>query len=265
MSKHEVDLSLKEYLKKLLSEKTREDGRKLMDFRKIEIEKNPISQANGSARVRLGETEVLVGVKIGAGEPYPDSPDSGVLISTAELSPIASLEFESGPPREQAIELARVVDRAIRESHMIQFDKLVIKTGEKVWIVFLDMEIINDDGNLFDALTIAGLVALKSAFLPKYDEKKDQIDHRTLTKTKLPLKGDVVLFTFCKLGDTLFLDPTSREEKSLDARLSVGVFNGHICAMQKGGEGTFTDKEIITLVDAALKKAASAVKTINGA
>ncbi len=41
---------------------------------------NDISyKAEGSARVKMGKTEVIVGVKMQLGEPYPDSPDKGTL------------------------------------------------------------------------------------------------------------------------------------------------------------------------------------------
>lgn len=252
---NEPDLSLKNYIKELMGEKTREDGRKLMEYRKIKIEKNPLSQANGSARVKLGNTEVVVGVKLDVGSPYPDSPNEGVLITSAELSPIASSEFESGPPDEQSIELARVVDRVIRESKAIQFEKLCIKPKEKVWVIFVDIEIINDDGNLFDAAAIGAVIALRNAVFPKYDKKEEVVIHKEFTQTKLPVVGEPVLCTFGKIGDALFLDPTLREEESMDARLSIGVINGKICAMQKGGEGTFTEKEILELVELAIKKA----------
>ena len=72
-----------------------------------------IEKAEGSARVLLGKTEVLVGVKVETGEPFPDTPNEGVLTVNAELVPIASPNFEAGPPNEDSIELARVVDRGI--------------------------------------------------------------------------------------------------------------------------------------------------------
>ena len=50
------------------------DGRGLSDYREIKIEQGLIERAEGSARVLLGKTEVLVGVKIGTGTPFPDTP-----------------------------------------------------------------------------------------------------------------------------------------------------------------------------------------------
>ncbi len=43
------------------------DGRQATDFRPLEVELSPIAQASGSARLRLGSTDVIVGVKVSAG------------------------------------------------------------------------------------------------------------------------------------------------------------------------------------------------------
>jgi len=112
------------------------DNRKPDEFREITIETGVAKNAEGSARVKIGKTEVLVGVKMNIGEPYPDSPDKGNLMTTAELLPLSSPRIQLGRPGIESIELARVIDRGIRESKFIQLDKLCIKKGEKVWNVF---------------------------------------------------------------------------------------------------------------------------------
>ncbi len=245
----------KEYISSLLKSGSREDGRGLFDYRNLEVEVNTINQANGSARVKLGETEVLVGVKFDVGTPFPDSPDQGVLMTSAEHSPLASKEFEAGPPSPKAIEFARVVDRVIRESGTIDFGKLVITPGEKVWMVFIDISPINDGGNLFDAAAIGSIVALKNARFPKYDKKKEKVEHRELTKDVIKLEKVPILCTFGKIDDNLFVDPNLSEEAATEARLNIGTIdNGDICAMQKGETGSFTDKEIKQLADEAAKK-----------
>ena len=244
----------KVYLSELLSKNIREDGRKLLDYRKIEIDVNPIPRANGSARVKFGNTDVIVGVKIDVGEPFPDTPEKGILIVNAELSPLASPDFEPGPPSVNAIELARIIDRAIRESKVIEFDKLCIKAKEKVWMVFIDVYPMNDDGNLYDVAALGAVIALKNAVFPKYNAKEDIVEHKELTKEKLPLTNMPILCTFGKINGSIIVDMTLREFRVMDARLSIGTLeDGTICAMQKGGEGTFTPKEILTLISTAKK------------
>ena len=123
---------LREHIIKLFDSDKRLDGRKLTDYRqplKVDVDVTPT--AEGSARVTLGKTELIVGVKVEVMEPYPDVPDAGSIMVGAELLPLSSPEFEPGPPGIEAIELARVVDRGIRESKVIDFKKLCIKEGRK--------------------------------------------------------------------------------------------------------------------------------------
>ena len=126
-----------ERIREYLQHGKRFDGRKDDEFREIKIETGISNKAEGSAKVKIGNTEVIVGVKMDIAEPYPDSPDKGNLMVTAELLPMSNVKYEYGPPRFEAIELGRLVDRGIRESKYINFEKLCIKKGEKVWGIFL--------------------------------------------------------------------------------------------------------------------------------
>ncbi len=247
--------NLRNYLLELLKIGKREDERDLLDHRDIKIELNPLHRAHGSARVKLGDTDVLVGVKLDAGEPFADTQGEGVLMTNAELLPLSSALFETGPPGPESIELARVVDRTIRESKMINMEKLCIKKGEKVWMVFIDIYPLNAGGNLLDAAALGAVAALQNAKLPKYDAKEDKVHYEELTNTKLPIEKTPVLVTFGKIGDKIFVDPAAREELAMDARLSVATIeNGNVCAMQKGGKGTFTQEEVLKMVDYATDK-----------
>src|SRR5665811_523959 len=133
-------------ISQLIEKGKRLDERGLQDYRDLKIEQGLIERAEGSARVLLGKTEVLVGVKVETGEPFPDTPNDGVQTVNAELVPIASPNFEPGPPDENSIELARIVDRGIRESKAIDTEKLCIEPGKKVFVVFIDVYVLNHDG-----------------------------------------------------------------------------------------------------------------------
>src|SRR3989338_3326368 len=166
-----------ERIKEYLEHGKRFDGRKFDEFRDIEIETGVSNKAEGSSRVKLGNTEVIVGVKMDLAEPYADSPDKGNLMVTAELLPLSSKRFEPGPPSIGSIELARIIDRMIRESKFIELEKLCITEGEKVWNVYIDIYSMNADGNLLDAAGIGAIVALKTARIPKYDKKEEKVVH----------------------------------------------------------------------------------------
>ena len=142
----------RKYIQDLLSKGERVDSRAFDEYRDIEIEVGVVAaKSEGSAIARIGDTRVIAGVKVLVGEPYPDTPDEGVTMVTAEMAPIASPLFEVGPPKEDAIELARVVDRGVRESETVDVKGLVIEPGKKVYMVFCDLYTLEYDGNLIDA------------------------------------------------------------------------------------------------------------------
>jgi len=231
----------------------RYDGRKLTDFRKVVTETDISKSAEGSARVKIGETEVIAGVKLIVDKPYPDTPEEGTLMVGAELLPLSSPEFESGPPGNQSIELARVVDRGVRESKMIDVKKLCIEKGEKVWMVAIDICTINDAGNLLDASALAAVLALQNTTFPEYDGT--EIDYKKHTKKKLPIMKVPVTTTVFKLGDYFVVDPSTDEEKEADARLTVAFTkDGEICAMQKGGDTPLSIAEIEKMIDLSMEK-----------
>ena len=240
-----------ERISQYLSQGKRFDGRKPEDFRDIEIETGVSKKAERSARVTIGKTEVIVGVKMDVMEPYPDSADRGNLIVSTELLPLSSERFESGPPRFPAIEIGRLTDRAIRESKFIQMEKLCIKEGEKVWAVYIDIYSLNDDGNLMDAAEIGAVAALKTARMPKYDEETGKVLYGEFTEKKLPLqKEPPIMVTAYKIGNSWIVDPTLEEEDVSEAKVSIGATpDGVISSIQKGEAREIDIKEFEDVLD----------------
>ena len=233
-----------ERIRKYLEHEKRFDGRKTDEFREVIIEENVSKKAEGSVRVKVGKTEVIVGIKMETATPYPDSPNKGNLMVTAEFLPLSSSRIELGPPKFDSIEVGRIIDRVIRESKFIELEKLCIKEGEKVWTVFIDIYTINDDGNILDAAGIGAVAALKLAKVPKYDEEKGKVDYHEYTG-KLPLrKMNPFTITVHKIGKHLIVDPTREEEDVSEARISVGSSDGIIHSLQKGDSGYFSVEEI---------------------
>lgn len=245
---------LKEHLLKLAKAGKRKDGRKFDEMRPIEVKEGTFTKGLGEAWVSLGKTQVLTSLKFDVGEPYPDTPDKGVLISNVELLPLASPSFEPGPPDENAIEMARVVDRAFRGSDAIDLSKLVIEEGKLVYILFLDLYVLDYDGNLFDALTLSSLIAFGRAQLPVV-EVEDGTPRLVEGKSfPLPLIDYPISFSFVKIGEYLMLDPNLEEESVADAALTLAIDKDlNICSVQKRN-GTFKLSEINKAVDIARSK-----------
>ncbi len=242
------------YVRKLVDENRREDGRRFEQYRHIKVETGIAAKAEGSARVIIGETEVWAGVKLSVDKPFSDRPEEGVLIVNAEFDPLASPDFEPGPPSEASVELARVVDRGLRESKCIQLEKLCITPNEKVWVINVDVQVMNHDGNLFDAASLASIAALLNAKLLKYDAENKKALYGQHDQP-LPITDKPVEVTVAKISGRLLLDTTAEEESALDARLTIATTgDGQLCAMQKGEKGFFTAEEVLRAVELAIEK-----------
>jgi len=255
MTKSPMIIGIKQKrIAELVSSGKRLDGRGLTDYREIQVESGVIERAEGSARIRLGKTEVIVGIKIETGEPFPDIPNEGVLTVNAELVPLASPSFEPGPPGEDAVELARIVDRGIRESKAIEMEKLCVEPNKKVFVVFIDVWVLNHDGNLIDASAMAALAALLNAKMFNYELEEGEIKIKP-GYTPLPIRNYPIPVTFAKINGKLVVDPWLEEEQVMDARLTMTFDKEEkICAIQKGGYGYFTTQQILEAAKIAREK-----------
>lgn len=249
MNQEIISILQKDHLYNLMLKGERLDGRGFEEIREIKIKTGIIDKAEGSARVELGETKIIAGVKIQPGIPFPDTPDKGVIITSLELIPLASPEFESGPPREDAIELSRVVDRGIRESGAIDLNKLCVTEGEKVWMVFIDVHVLDASGNIMDAAALGSIAALLTAKIPgeRYGEGED---------VPLPIRNIPISVTAVDIAGGIVFDPSLEEERVANCKLTV-ITNqdGAISGMQKSGIGSLSTDQINYIVEVAIKKA----------
>jgi len=249
-----IDELKKSQIIELLEQGKRVDGRALDESRKLIIEINAIPKANGSARVRLGDSEVVCGVKIQPDRPFPDMGDKGIFICTAELLPLSHPSVETGPPGPDVIELARVVDRGIRESHMIDLSQLVIAKNKSVVGIFADNVVVDYDGNLFDTCAYAATAAILSSKTPKWEMKDDVPTLVEGSESPVPITTIPVSVTMGKIGNYILVDPNGDEWDSMDARITITTdSNGNICALQKGGTGGFSFDEVIKCGELSVK------------
>jgi exosome complex component RRP42 len=237
-------------LSALLNAGKRSDGRGMHDYRKISVQSAPLQNAEGSALVSIGKSQVMAGIKFDIAAPFADRPEEGVLSTSADLLPLASHLFETGPPSDESIELARVVDRGIRSSNTIDLKSFFLEEG-KVLALYIDIFILDHDGNLIDASSLAAMEALLCARMPKVEGGKIV---RGEYSGKLKLSDKVVTCTFGKLGSKAFLDPALDEEKGMDCRLTLATTPQHICAGQKGGWGAISEKDLMELADISMRK-----------
>ncbi|HKW42864.1 MAG TPA: RNA-binding protein, partial [Thermoplasmata archaeon] len=116
---------------------------------------------------------------------------------------------------------------------------------EKVWVMFIDIHVLDYGGNLFDACSYAAVAALGATTVPaKAMGVGDDFP--------LPVEHWPVSVTTSKIKDILFVDPALDEERMTDARLTVTTDeNEDIRAMQKGLSGSFSYDEVKRIIETA--------------
>ena len=243
-------------IEEVLKTGKRMDGRDPLQYRDWQIKTRFLEKSEGSAEVKLGKTHVVVGVKSGIGTPFEDSPDEGVMMVNAEFTPIAHPTWEPGPPPDEAVELARVVDRGLRAAEILNMEDLGLVSGEKVQMVYVDLYVINFDGNLIDACSAGALAALNTATLPEFKVTKGEVTS-TDKKRKLELRAHPIAVTVAKIGSELIVDATADEEEVMDGRLTITLDESNrVNAIQKMGPVGFTVDEIRKCINIASEKAA---------
>ncbi|MDT7878185.1 MAG: exosome complex protein Rrp42 [Candidatus Caldarchaeales archaeon] len=246
---------MQDKLYELISRGERLDGRKPHEHRPLDIKTSVIEKAEGSALVTLGGTKIIAGVKTSLGAPYPDTPNQANIVVNAELLPLASSYFEPGPPDEKAIELARVVDRCIRESKMLDLEKLVYIPGKSVLVIYVDVYVLDYDGNYFDPSVLASVAALATAKVPAFHVRDGEVVLDPESRVGLPIKKLPVSVTVGFLRDKIIVDPTALEESAIDTSLVLGWSDeNEVAAIQKSLPGLMRESLLDELITVTREK-----------
>jgi exosome complex component RRP42 len=242
-----MDVTSPELVRELIASDSRLDGRGLLEYRKTEVRVNDLSKTEGCCMVSIGETKVIVGIKFETMTPYPDSPTEGGLVVSLNYVPIT---FKAMPPNKD-IEVARVVDRSIRESKAIDMESLCIIPKEKAFSMYIDAYILNYDGNLMDALNLATVKALMNTTMPVLNEA----GKAARGDKKIKLKSIPVMVTVSSIDGKHVIDLNAAEEQSIDYALTISYLDGgRICAMQKQGEAGIPKEDLDKIFEIGSKK-----------
>lgn len=137
---------------------------------------------------------------------------------------------------------------------MIDLKALAIKPGVLVNCVFVDIDILNMDGNIFDAAFLAAVLSIATA---RYDKKIVGEDGKEeVQKVPLPIRLIPVSITSITIGDNIMIDPTEEEDSILDSRMTVTFDEeGRLCAGQKGGSVGLSTEQLFKIIGVSKAKA----------
>ena len=235
------------FIKEGIKTNVRTDGRKNNQFREITCEKEVIDQANGSVRLKLGRTEVVVGIKCELGEPSPLQPNSGryhVLVK------------QVGRMNENDIEIEKMLQVSLDNAGKEYMKEFSVVDGKLCWNIYVDAVVVEDDGNLMDCISLAVRAALLNTLIPivsvisgdsddiQIEIDKDNVQFKHFKKEALPLCVSLVQF------DQQFIaDPSKMEELCEGCQLTVAITpDGKVCGIQKGGNGCFKTEQMYKMI-----------------
>ncbi|XP_071091631.1 exosome complex component RRP42-like [Haliotis cracherodii] len=260
-----VDVQLSEAEKTFIlhgiQDNLREDGRSCEDYRHMEIETDVVSNTTGSARVRLANTDVLVGVKAELSAPTTEKPDRGRLEFFVDCSANATPEFEGRGGEELATEISTMLSRAYDCPSCLDLQSLCVIPKQQCWVLFVDILLLECGGNLFDAASIAVKAALFNTRIPsvtvsqedggemELEISDDPYDVKRLNVTTAPC-----VVTLNKIGHYHVVDASQKEEACSLARLLMGVTEkGSITALKKEGCGSLDPESVFDMMETGKK------------
>jgi len=218
----------------------RPDHRAHAEMRPLEIIPNFISSAEGSALIRLGDTQVICTASVDDGVPaFQKGSGRGWITSEYAMIPRAT---SSRTPREstrgrqsgRTMEIQRLIGRSLRA--VVDMEAL----GERT--VWLDCDVIRADGGTRTASVTGSLVALGLAM------QKLQVQRALKT---IPLKDYLAAISVGIVGEEMLLDLSYAEDSCAEVDMNVVMTGGgNLVETQATAEGrTFSVEDLNKLIE----------------
>ncbi|KAL7424521.1 hypothetical protein Q5752_000205 [Cryptotrichosporon argae] len=271
---------------------TRADGRGLLDSRAIGVSYGEAPHAAGSARVRVGGTEVLAGVRLEVED------GDGRCRVEVDVTPQAFPHLSSASLSTMSTQLA-----ALLADHLVPSVALLPVLPPKHFTPYLHLTVLSFAGSLPTCLFAAARTALVDLAVPRTkvigwegdaeagiehagqgikgavgvgagkagrakarvrgadDWELDDGESRLLAREALPV---LVVLNLVDSTDTWFLDADEREEMACPNRVLVAVNgSGRICGMRIEGESGVEAARIRPLLEEAKRVGLELIKALN--
>ncbi len=209
-------------------------------IRPVEIIPDFISCAEGSALIRLGETQVICTASVESGVPtFLKGTGKGWVSSEYSMIPRATetrtpREVTRGRPSGRTMEIQRLIGRSLRA--IINLEKL----GERT--IWIDCDVIRADGGTRTA-SITGAMAALALALKKLKEQQ--------VITEIPLNDYVAAISVGIIGNETLLDLDYSEDSSAEVDMNVVMTgSGRFVEVQATAEGLpFSSDELASLIE----------------
>lgn len=268
----------KEFIIQSVAKDVRCDGRRQIEARDAEITCGVIAQAAGSSRVRIGGTDIIVGVKAEIGTPDVSTPGLGCLEFSVECSPVASAAFRGRGGDDISAELASAIEKLYcvgfgskPDESPLDLSSLCILPGKSCWVLYVDALVLDLDGSVIDAISIGCKAALQDTKIPKVEVQQDgdeedfEVDDDPEHATRLDVGRVPLTVSVGLLGTAaVALDLTGAEEEASTAVICVSTNpEGHVCGVSKHRGQGIPPALMLDMISMATKEMASRHKAVN--
>jgi ribonuclease PH len=211
-------------------------------MRPLEIIPNFISSAEGSALIRLGETQVICTASVDDGVPsFLKGSGGGWITAEYAMIPRATAtrtprESSRGRQSGRTMEIQRLIGRSLRA--VVDTQAL----GERT--VWIDCDVIRADGGTRTASVTGSLVALGLATQKLLSQRSVRTN---------PLKDYLAAISVGIVGDEMLLDLNYAEDSCADVDMNIVMTGaGTLVETQATAEGrTFSTEDLNRLIDLA--------------
>ena len=251
----------KDFLNKLFSIENEDaikrlDNRLITEYRPITIN-HITSSFNSPIKVSLGNTEIISQINSKLVQPKQNYPNEGIIsfqVDTHHLKPNADYNSSNESLNEFRISISTILEKCLKESHALDTNILCVIPGKIVWKITVEICIIRNDGNVFDAVVIAALASWLSYRIPFFRIKENELYYDSfinLTTIHMPVCVSYGVYIKKNKTQKIFfmLDNTLEEEGVMNGNISIcaNIF-GEISYMVMNTEAQIDLKEIQDLM-----------------
>ena len=256
----------KTYYDRFIKENIRPDGRNLKEVRKILIEKGVLCNAEGSAKVNLGNTSFICGVTYLVNN--VNSLNTNIqnnFILNVEIPSISSSEYiEQTDLIKKATSLKQFLKHTL-DSDIIDKEELVIEDNVSNICLVCNILCLSDDGNIFDASLLALIAALEDTRLPQLKLLEVEICGQRTKKEVVQVGHDKpcslvfihrpISTTIGKFGEHLIIDPSYEELSLMDSLVTIVVSqDSSILVIYKFRGSNISFQELDKCIDIAIQR-----------
>ncbi|KAK8770116.1 hypothetical protein V5799_013416 [Amblyomma americanum] len=246
----------KTYIVHGIQEDLRCDGRSCLEYRFLELETGIVSNCSGSSHVRLANTDILVGIKAELDAPDPIARGQGRIEFFVDCTANADPEFEGRGGEKVASKIRSALAETFGSPSCLDLKSLAVIPGQQVWVLYVDVLILECGGSLLDAVSVGVKAALFDLKIPKVSVTIDEngepeidVSDDPYDVSKLSVANVPCFITLSKVGQQFVLDATQEEEACAVGSLAMAVTaGGKVASLFKGGIGSLHPENVMDII-----------------